>query len=64
MRLSLMPSPEEYLRRAAEARKQADACRNEWERQGLLMIAQQCERLAAYKGAEPPFRIRCSSGPG
>jgi hypothetical protein len=49
MRLTLMLSPEEYRRRAQEARKQASACRNEWERQGLLMIAQQCERLAAYK---------------
>jgi hypothetical protein len=49
MRLRLMLSPEEYRRRAQEARKQASACRHEWERQGLLMIAQQCERLAAYK---------------
>jgi hypothetical protein len=44
-----MPSPEEYRNRAKEARKQANACRNEWERQGLLIIAEQCERLAAYK---------------
>ena len=44
-----MPNPEEYRKRAAEARKQANECRNEWERQGLLMIAEQCERLAAYK---------------
>jgi hypothetical protein len=49
MRLRLMLRPEEYRGRAQEARKQASACRNEWERQGLLMIAQQCERLAAYK---------------
>jgi hypothetical protein len=49
MRLRLMLRPEEYRSRAQEARKQASACRNEWERQGLLMIAQQCERLAAYK---------------
>ena len=49
MRLRLMLSPEEYRRRAQEARKQASACRNEWERHGLLMIAEQCERLAAYK---------------
>ena len=45
-----MPSPEEYRKRAKEARKQANACRNEWERQGLLIIAEQFERLAAYKG--------------
>ena len=44
-----MPSSEEYRKRAKEARKQANECRNEWERHGLLMIAQQCERLAAYK---------------
>ena len=44
-----MPSSEEYRQRAREARKQANECRNEWERQGLLIIAQQCERLAAYK---------------
>jgi hypothetical protein len=54
MRLKLMPSPEEYRRRAAEARKQANVCRNQWERQGLLMIAQQCERLAAYKELSRP----------
>jgi len=44
-----MPSPEEYGQRAKKARDQADACRNEWERQGLLIIADQYERLAAYK---------------
>ena len=44
-----MPSPEEYRQRAKEARKQANACRNEHERQGLLLIADQCERIAAYK---------------
>lgn len=44
-----MPSPEEYRKRAREARKHANECRNEWERQGLLVIAEQCERLAAYK---------------
>ena len=43
-----MPSPEEYGQRAKKARDQADACRNEWERQGLLIIADQYERLAAY----------------
>ena len=44
-----MASPDEYRERAREARKQASECRNEWERLGLLMIAEQCERLAAYK---------------
>ncbi len=44
-----MPSPEEYRRRAKEARNQAKACGRDWERQGLLIIADQCERLAAYK---------------
>ena len=44
-----MASPDEYRERAKEARKQAKECRNEWERQGLLVIAEQCERLAAYK---------------
>src|SRR5215471_18385204 len=48
-RLCGMPSPEEYGQRAKKARDQADACRNEWERQGLLIIADQYERLAAYK---------------
>jgi hypothetical protein len=44
-----MPSPDEYRKRAQDARKQANECCNEWERQGLLLIAEQCERLAAYK---------------
>jgi hypothetical protein len=44
-----MPSAEDYRKRAKEARKQANACRNEWERHGLLTIAEQCERLAVYK---------------
>jgi hypothetical protein len=44
-----MPGPEEYRRRAKEVRTQAKACSHDWERQGLLIIADQCERLAAYK---------------
>lgn len=48
-RLGGMLSPEEYRQRAKEARNQANAYRNEWERQGLLIIAKQCERFAAYK---------------
>ena len=44
-----MPSPEEYRERAKKIRDQANACRIEWERQGLLIIADQYERLAAYK---------------
>jgi hypothetical protein len=49
VRLRRMPSSEEYRKRAKGARKQAKECRNEWERHGLLTIAEQCERLAAYK---------------
>ena len=49
-----MPSAEEYRKRAKEARKQANACRNEWERRGLLTIAEQCERVAAYKDLTGP----------
>jgi hypothetical protein len=44
-----MSSPEEYRKRAKEARQQANTCRIELERQGLLIIAEQCERIAAYK---------------
>ncbi len=44
-----MPSVEEYGQRAKEARHQANLCRNEWERQGLLIIADQYERLATYR---------------
>ena len=44
-----MPSSEEYRKRAKEARQEANVCRDEWERQRLLTIADQCERIAAYK---------------
>jgi hypothetical protein len=44
-----MPSCEEYRKRAKEARQEANVCRDEWERQRLLTIADQCERIAAYK---------------
>jgi hypothetical protein len=43
-----MPSPEEYSQRAKEARNLAKACRNGWERQELLIVADQYDRLAAY----------------
>ena len=46
---SKKPNPEEYGQRAKEAQNRANACRNQWERQGLLNIADQYERLAAYK---------------
>ena len=36
--------------------------RNEWERQGLLIIAEQCERLAAYEDLTGP-RWGSSTGP-
>ncbi len=49
VRLRCMPSPEEYRKRAKAARQQANTCRNEYERQGLLIIADQCERIAVYK---------------
>jgi hypothetical protein len=51
-----MSSPEEHRQLANEARNQANACRSGWERQGLLIIADQHERLAAYKDltASPP----------
>ena len=55
---SKKPNPEEYGQRATEARNQANACRNEWERQGLLIIADQYERLAAYKNlTASPSRV-------
>ena len=57
-----MPSPVEYRRRAKEARDQADACRNEWERQGLLIIADQYERLDAYKNLTArPSRVTAAA---
>jgi len=43
-----MTNPEEYRRCAREARNQANACRGGWERQELLIIADQYEWLAAY----------------
>ena len=43
-----MPSPEEYRQRAKEARDLANACRNGWEQQELLIVADQYDRLAAY----------------
>ncbi len=53
-----MRSPEEYRKRAKEARNQANSCRNEYERQGLLIIADQCERIAAYKDlTDRPSRV-------
>jgi hypothetical protein len=53
-----MPSPEESRQRAKEASNQANASRNEWKRQGLLIIADQYERLAAYKNlTASPYRV-------
>jgi hypothetical protein len=45
-----MPTCEEYLERAKRARQEAKVCRNEWERQRLIMIADQLEQIACYKG--------------
>jgi hypothetical protein len=44
-----MSSAEEYRKRAKEARQQANTCCIALERQGLLIIADQCERIASYK---------------
>ena len=44
-----MPSCEEYRERARRARREAKVCRDEWERQGLLAIADQLDRIASYK---------------
>ena len=52
---SKKPNPEEYGQRAKEARNHANACHNEWERQGLLIIADQYDRLAAYKNLIAPL---------
>ena len=61
---SKRPNPEEYGQRAKEARNQANACRNEWERQGLLIIADQYERLAAYKNLTAlPSRVTAPAQP-
>ena len=48
VRLTRMPSSEEYRKRAKDARNQANTCLSECERQGLLTIADQCD-IAAYK---------------
>ena len=47
--LRCMSSVEEYRKRAKEARQQADTSCIELERQGLLIIADQYERIASYK---------------
>ena len=47
--LRCMSSVEEYRKRAQEARQQANTCDGGLERQGLLIIADQCERIASYK---------------
>jgi hypothetical protein len=44
-----MASCEEYRHRAERARREAKMCRDEWERQILLAIADQLERIVAYK---------------
>ena len=44
-----MSSVEEYRKRAKEARQQANTSCIELERQGLLIIADQYERIASYK---------------
>ena len=61
-RLRSMSSSEEYRKRAKEARQEANVCRDEWERQRLLTIADQCERIAAYKDLQA-VRSRLQDGP-
>jgi hypothetical protein len=47
--LAGMARPEEYRERAKRAREEAKACRNEWERQRLILIADQLEQIADIK---------------
>ncbi len=44
-----MAKPQEYRERAKRARQEAKLCRDEWERQRLITIADQLERIADYK---------------
>ena len=44
-----MAKPEEYRERAKRARQEAKVCRDEWERQRLIAIAEQLERIADIK---------------
>jgi hypothetical protein len=44
-----MAKPEEYRERAKRARQEAKVCRDEWERQRLIMIADQLEQIADIK---------------
>jgi hypothetical protein len=44
-----MARPKEYRERAKRAREEAKVCRNEWERQRLIMIADQLEQIADIK---------------
>jgi len=44
-----MTSPEEYRQRAKRAREEATVCRDEWERQRLIMVASQLEQIADIK---------------
>jgi hypothetical protein len=48
-RLSPMPTSEDYRRRAAETRHLATATQDIWEREALLRMAAQWERLAEHK---------------
>jgi len=49
MRYTGMAHPEEYRERAKRARHEANVCRDEWERQRLITIADQLERIADIK---------------
>jgi hypothetical protein len=44
-----MPTSEDYRRKAAETRQLATATQDVWERESLLRMAAQWERLAEHK---------------
>ena len=52
-----MPSPEEYRQSAKEARKQANACRNQWERQGLQIVADHTSGLPHTRTLPPVLPV-------
>lgn len=49
----LMPIAEQYRRKAEECRKLAEHAGDEFEREALLRMAAQWERLALYKEERP-----------
>ena len=51
-----MPTSEEYRRHAEEARKHAAKTQDLWEREALLRMAAQWERLADHKARKEAER--------